>query len=341
MKSINVCGVGNGIVDIFLEVSEEDFAKLGIEKGTMHLVTPEEQQELLASFHGVGLSSGGSAANSIIALSQLGGTGSFCCCLGNDEYGKHYKQEFEELQIKILSPLIEGGATGTSVILVTPDAERTMRTSLGIANSFEDGQIKEELIASAEWLFIEGYLLANPEGSGKALHTAVEYAKKHGTKIAFTCSEAWVVQSFESELRGIVSDCDLVFCNETEAKALAGTDDTKKALEVLSGYKCNTVVTLGGQGAYVSYDSFQGHIPAFSCSPVDVTGAGDMFAGSFLYGITHGYSPEFSAKGACFLASKVISQVGARMNADLQALWKEANSTDGADLMDDRQLATS
>ncbi len=327
MKNTKVCGMGNGIVDIFLEISESDFASLNIEKGTMHLVSPEEQSELLQRYQGVGLSSGGSVANSIIALSQLGGSAGFCCCLGDDQYGKHYKSEFDNLNIKIVSPLIEGGATGTSVILVTPDAERTMRTSLGVSNSFADGQVHEELIADAEWLFIEGYLFANPEGSGKAIFTAIEYAKKHKTKIALTCSEAWVVQSFEDKVRDVIQECDLVFCNETEARALSGKEDTSEALDVLATYKCNVVVTLGEKGAHVCFDSNRSSVEAFPCTPVDVTGAGDMFAGAFLYGISSGFTPEQSARGACFLSSKVISAVGARLQSNVPELWRESQAS--------------
>src|SRR5919108_2919150 len=188
MKEYHVCGLGNAIVDIFIEVSNEEFSELGYERGTMRLVDVADQNALVARFHHrePRLVSGGSVANSIIALSQLGGRGAFIGCVGDDRYGLFYATEFEELNIDIGKPVIVGEATGTSVILITPDAERTMRTSLAVSSHLAARHVEEERIKKSEWLFIEGYVFANPETGQTAIREAIQLAKRHDTKIAIT-----------------------------------------------------------------------------------------------------------------------------------------------------------
>src|SRR5215831_16042346 len=157
MKEYHLCGLGNAIVDIFVAVSDEEFAALGFERGTMRLSDLEEQKRLLARFHDrePRLVSGGSVANSIIALSQLGGSAAFIGCVGDDRYGLFYTSEFEELDIDIGNPVIVGEATGTCLCLITPDAERTMRTCLAVSSRLSARHIEEQRIKNAEWLFIE------------------------------------------------------------------------------------------------------------------------------------------------------------------------------------------
>src|SRR4051794_12871348 len=164
MKEFDVCGLGNAIVDIFVEVTDEEFAALGFERGTMRLVDPAEQRGLLDRLHArePRLVSGGSVANSVIALSQLGGKGAFIGCVGDDRYGLHYEEEFEQLGIEIGSPVLVGETTGTCVCLITPDAERTMRTCLAVSSHLSDKHVEVERIKASQWLFIEGYVFANP-----------------------------------------------------------------------------------------------------------------------------------------------------------------------------------
>src|SRR5438132_7802716 len=198
MKDYHVCGLGNAIVDIFIEVSEEEFAQLGYERGTMRLVDVAEQNGLVDRFYHrePRLVSGGSVANSTIAVSQLGGKSAFIGCVGDDRYGLFYATEFEELNIDIGKPVIVGEATGTSVILITPDAERTMRTSLAVSSHLAARHVDEERIAASEWLFIEGYVFANPHTGQHAIHEALRVAKARGVKVAVTCSDAFVPQVF-------------------------------------------------------------------------------------------------------------------------------------------------
>jgi sugar/nucleoside kinase (ribokinase family) len=324
-KEFQLCGLGNAIVDIFVEVSDADFASLGFERGTMRLVELEEQQSLLQRFQQrePRLVSGGSVANSIIAFSQLGGQGAFIGCVGDDRYGLFYASEFEELNIDIGNPVIVGENTGTCVALITPDAERTMRTCLAVSSHLAARHVDEERIKNSDWLFIEGYVFANPNTGQTAIRRAIDIAKRNGTKVALTCSEAFVPQAFGAAFQEALTQADLLFANETEACSVAGAKDASEAFTKLKKLVPNTVVTASERGAYVRFGGVDGHVAAFQCKPRDLTGAGDMFAGSFLYGVTHGVEPLAAARGACYLAMKVISQIGARLHHGTKLHWEE------------------
>lgn len=328
MREFHVCGLGNAIVDIFLELSDAEFARVGFERGTMRLVDKGEQQKLLAAFHDarhdLRLVSGGSVANSVIALSQLGGKGAFIGCVGDDRYGLHYAGEFEQLGIAIGTPVLAGETTGTCVCVVTPDAERTMRTCLAVSSHLAARHVDPARVAASEWLFVEGYVFANPDTGQHAIRAAIAAAKAAGTKVAVTCSEAFVPAAFAGPFREALADTDLLFCNAVEAQAVAGADSAADAFRKLAGVVPNCVVTDGPNGAFVRFDGIDYHVPAFPCTPRDLTGAGDMFAGAFLYGITHGYAPDRAARGANLLAMKVITQVGARLHHGAKGYWEEA-----------------
>src|ERR1043165_2739761 len=190
MKELQLCGLGNAIVDIFVEVSDAEFAALNFERGTMRLVDLAEQRTLLDRFkqQEPRLVSGGSVANSVIGFSQLGGNGAFIGCVGDDRYGLFYTSEFEELGIDIGNPIIVNEATGTCVCLITPDAERTMRTCLAVSSHLAARHVDADRVKNSEWLFIEGYVFANPDTGQKAITEAIKIAKQNGTKVAVTCS---------------------------------------------------------------------------------------------------------------------------------------------------------
>lgn len=325
MRDFQLCGLGNAIVDIFLEVSEEEFAALGFERGGMQLVDLAAQKAVLDRYarHEPRLVSGGSVANSVIAFSQLGGRAAFIGCVGDDRYGLFYVSEFEELGIDIGNPIIVNESTGTCLCLITPDAERTMRTCLAVSSHLAARHVDEARIARSEWLFIEGYVFANPETGQTAIREAVALARRHGTKIAITCSDAFVVHAFGDALHEALAHADLFFCNESEACAVTGASHAREAFARMAAKVPAAVVTNGPHGAYVRYGGVEAHVPAFPCEPKDLTGAGDMFAGAFLYGITHGVAPEASARAASFLAHKVITQIGARLHYGTRQFWEE------------------
>ena len=327
MKEFDVCGLGNAIVDIFLEMSDDEFAALGFERGTMRLVEAPKQRELLARFQArePRLVSGGSVANSVIAFSQLGGRAAFIGCVGDDRYGLHYQEEFEHLGIDIGNPAIVGETTGTSVIVITPDAERTMRTCLAVASHLAERHVDEERIKNAQWLFIEGYLFANPRTGQGAVREAIRLAKKHGVKVAITCSEAFVVNAFGDAFFDALRQADLLFANATEACAAAGgAAGAADAFAKLKALVPSAVVTDGPHGCHVRHDGHEAHVPAFPCEPKDLTGAGDMMAGAFLYGVTHGVPADRAARAGCYLAMKVIGQVGARLHHGAWDFWEHA-----------------
>jgi len=325
MKEFQICGLGNAIVDIFLEISEAEFAGLGFDRGGMRLVDHAEQKVLLDRYqkHEPRLVSGGSVANSIIAFSQLGGRAAYIGCVGDDRYGLFYASEFEELGIDIGNPIIVNEATGTCVCIITPDAERTMRTCLAVASHLAARHVDPDRIRKSEWLFIEGYVFANPDTGQTAIREAIRIAKESGTKVAITCSDAFVVNVFGDALREALKQTDLFFCNDSEARAVTGAATAEEAFKKLNGTIPSVVVTNGPHGAYVRHAGVQTHVPAFASEPKDLTGAGDMFAGAFLYGITHGVPAEKAARAACFLSHKVIVQVGARLHHGTRVFWDE------------------
>src|SRR5437899_11947 len=302
MKQFQICGLGNAIVDIFLELADVEFAALGFECGTMRLVELSEQRDLLQCFKDrePRLVSGGSVANSVIAFSQLGGDAAFIGCVGDDRYGLFYQNEFEVLDIDIGNPVIVGESTGTCVAIITPDAERTMRTCLAVSSHLAARHVDAERIKNSDWLFIEGYVFANPATGQGAIREAIRVARQHGVKVAITCSEAFIVNVFGDAFFEALKNADLLFCNETEGCAVAKAQSAEEAFAKLKGVVPSVVVTAGAQGVYVRHGGVEAHVPAFACQPKDLTGAGDMLAGGFLYGITHGIDARKAALGACY-----------------------------------------
>jgi sugar/nucleoside kinase (ribokinase family) len=329
MKEFQLYGLGNALVDIFVNVSDADFASLGFERGSTRLVEPAEQQALLGRLlsHEPRLVSGGSVANSVIAFSQLGGSAAFLGCVGDDRYGLFYQTEFEELGVDIGNPAIVGETTGTCACLITPDAERTMRTCLAVNRHLSARHVDEARLRASEWLFIEGYVFANPETGQEAIREAIRLARKHGVKVAITCSEAFIVNVFGAAFFEALAQADLLFCNKSEACAVTGATSAEEAFGKLQTRVASAVVTNGADGVFVRHGGVEAHRPAYPCQPVDVTGAGDMLAGSFLYGITHGIAADRAAGAACYLAMKVITQVGARLHHGTRQFWDECLAT--------------
>ncbi|RMG42992.1 MAG: adenosine kinase [Candidatus Dadabacteria bacterium] len=331
-EKFDLLGLGNAIVDIVAEVSENEFLKLGFEKASMRLVDIDQQKALIENFsdRNLSLSSGGSVANSVMVFSGLGGKAAFKCCIGDDPYGLHYAAELEQNNIKLGAPIIAGATTGTCFVLTTPDGERTMRTSLGVSGSFSQEHLDPEIIANSRWIFIEGYLLANADTGQQAVRRAVQLARQNDTKVAVTCSESWVIESFRDEVEWVIERSDLVFANELEAMSLSRESSVEAAFQRLCESCTSVVVTMGSKGALVQHGEENVHVPAFKCNPRDLTGAGDAFAGTFLYGLVTGQSAYDSARAGCFIASKVIEHLGARLQTGVKELWNELKNHETA-----------
>lgn len=347
MKTIGLCALGNAIVDLLLEVGEEEFESLGLTRSGMQLVDVGTQALLLkkvrATREELVFKSGGSVANSVIAYAQLGGKGAFLGSVGDDPMGREYEREMREVGITCSMSVVPGGSTGTSLILITPDAERTMNTCLGCAGDFNSDLLDGEVIASSNWLLLEGYLFANPHGGEGAICASIEHAVKGNTKIVFTCSDTWVVSAFFEKIKDIIPKLHLLVANESEAVELArrwveanphhfecgeikGADD---AMEVLRRLVPECVITLGAKGALLAHKDHVERVLAYPCTPVDLTGAGDAFIGTYLNARNDGHSLAESGSLACFVASKVVTQIGPRLQDPswLLSEWKQDRKT--------------
>lgn len=313
-KNIDLCGIGNALVDIQIQIKDEDIKNFNLNKGEMRLVEAKDQQiliEKLKSYDNF-KSSGGSAANTIIAFSQFGGKSAYQTLIGSDEFGDFYANEFKELNILLPCSVDNKNPTGTCLVLITPDSERTMLTYLGASANFSLDKIQEETIANSKWIYIEGYEFTQKESS-EAVYKAVEIAKKNNTKIAVTFSDVFITDIFYDNLKYVADNSNLIFCNEAEAMKYAKVNNLKDAFEYFEENFNNFVITLGAKGSLIKWHDKTYEIPVYPAKPIDSTGAGDMFAGGFMYGIIYTESPIKAGHLASFSSAKVVSQLGARL----------------------------
>ncbi|MBF0314764.1 MAG: adenosine kinase [Oligoflexia bacterium] len=316
MKKYCVYGIGNALVDIEVEVRPDFFSLLGIQKGVMTLIDDKRQKEILATLNGVPLkrASGGSAANTLLTISQFGGSCFYSCKVADDEWGNFFHDDLIRGGVDTNgAQRRQKGETGRCLVMVTPDADRTMNTFLGISEQFSANELVEEAIRNSEYLYIEGYLLAQEHGR-VAVQEAQQLADKYSVKKVISFSDPFVIQLFHQELEAVIDrGIDFVFCNEEEAKSYACTRDLNLACQKLEEISKCFVVTRGSQGSLL-YDGERYHkVEAQSVPAVDTTGAGDIYAGSFLYGITHGMSFPAAGRLASMAAAAVVSRHGPRL----------------------------
>ena len=322
-KKFDVFGVGNAIVDIMAQVPDESLSTLELAKGGMTLMETDRQSSVLQHLEGqaLKLASGGSAANTMAAIAQSGGTGVYAGKVAGDTHGEFYKKDIQEVGIEFYVPPASAASlpTGTSVILTTPDAERTMCTHLGISATLTKNDIDADLLSQSKCSYIEGYLWTGDDTRAASIE-AFEQSKKHGVRAAFTLSDMFLVDLFADDFRGLIKDyCDIVFCNADEAKKFFGKDDMPQCATEM-GQLCDLAfVTDGGNGCYVVEKGNVTLVEGFPVKAVDTVGAGDAFAGGALYGITHGKSPVEAAKWGNFFASRVVEQFGPRIEDDMKS----------------------
>jgi sugar/nucleoside kinase (ribokinase family) len=317
MKQFQVYGIGNALLDIDFEVSEETIKRMQITKGVMTLIDETTHHRLLEELDGIKhlKACGGSAANTLFTLQQLGAKTFYSCKVGADESGDFFYRNLIKQGIHTnLHESARTGVTGKCIVLVTPDADRTMNTFLGVTYEFSTKELSETALMNAEYLYIEGYLIASPTASIAAIE-AVKMARKHHVKTALTLSDPNMVRYFRDGLNALLSEpVDLLFCNEDEALLFADTTDINAAKEYLKHYAKNFVITLGGQGAVIFNGHDYLHINAYKTTVVDTVGAGDVFAGAYIYGITAGFSHLEAGNLASFAASKVVAKFGPRLD---------------------------
>ena len=323
-KQCDIFGLGNALLDCEFEVDDSFLEKNDLVKGRMTLVDAGTQAHLIAMLkdHEPYLSSGGSVANAIVTASELGCSTAFGGLVGDDEYGDFYMNELHDYHVFTANGLFSEEDTGKSLILVTSDAQRTMLTCLGASQQFGVQHVSEGQVMHSKYLYIEGYLMASPS-SFEALSHSVDIARQYSTKIAVTLSDVSMIDFFRTEFNEIFSaKVDVLFCNEAEALAWAETSDLVAAAEIFAQISRLTYITLGRQGhAVVDHEGKLTFCPLeksdFEVECINTTGAGDVFSGVVLYGVTQGIPLHQISILANRAATQIVCRDGARLPKDV------------------------
>jgi sugar/nucleoside kinase (ribokinase family) len=320
MKKYHVYGIGAALVDKEFEVQDSFFEHESIQKGIMTLVDGESQQTLLERLtERFGLkkrAGGGSAANSIYAISQFGGNTFFSCKVANDEFGDFYVEELGDLNIhtNLDGSNREDGVTGKCLVMVSPDSERTMLSYLGISETLSIKELNEDAIKDSEYLYLEGYQVTSDTGRAACIH-ARKIAEANGVKTSITLSDPAMVQFFRGGLQDMIGDgVNLVFANDVEAKEWAGKETVEESIEELKKIAKQIVVTCGSKGALLFDGEKNIQIAPHDVKAVDSNGAGDMFAGAFLYAVSSGHDFETAGNLASLAAATTVSHFGPRLS---------------------------
>lgn len=330
-KQYDLVGIGNAIVDILAYKNKEFIEENNLIAGAMSLVDHSEIDELYKKLGAATQCSGGSAANTLAGFSLLGGKSSFIGKVKIDQMGDIFHKSLTKAGVEYkVRPAVDGDPTGKCVVIVTEEpsqfggsanVERTMATYLGASITISKDDIKENLISDAKIIYFEGYLWDSPTGK-EAIIEAIKIAKEHNVKIAFTLSDPFCVERYRDDFRILINeDINLLFANETEITSLYQEPEIRKNLFRLTG-KCEmSVITQGEQGSYIITENEIHTVDPVKVESIyDVTGAGDLYAAGFLYGIVNNYSPEKCGQLGSLCASEIIQYLGARPVTDLKAL---------------------
>ncbi|MEM1168495.1 MAG: adenosine kinase [Cyanobacteria bacterium P01_H01_bin.35] len=316
-QKLDVYGVGNALVDILALVEEDFITKYSLQKSGMTLMDAQAQGGILAGLENISLKkrSGGSAANSMIAIAQSGGTGIFVAKVASDPNGELYRQDMLDFKIEFnVAPVPTANEpTGTCVVLTTPDAERTMCTNLGASVNLSASDINAEQIKRCKYTYVEGYLWTG-DSTKQACIQAMEDSKRQEVKVSFTFSDLFLVDLFADDFRQVLSNyCDVLFCNADEARNFSGIDSLDESAAKIGELVETAFITNGKEGCLIVKDKQITSVPGFPATAIDTVGAGDAFAGGVLYGLTHGYQPTLAARWGNYLASNVVQIQGPRL----------------------------
>lgn len=320
--SLDVVTIGNAMVDVITSVSEDFLTEHNLTKASMMLVDDERSRFLMSQIDDSFMASGGSVANTSHGLASLGGRAGFIGKIADDHLGGVFGNDLAAAGVSFFpAPKDHGLPTGRCVIVVTPDGQRTMNTYLGAGAVLHPFDIDQRAVQSAEWVFLEGYLF-DKDDAKEAFRTAARYAHDAGRKVALTLSDSFCVQRHHDDFLALVSDeVDLLFANEHELATLYATEDFDRAIATLRDCCPLAVVTRSKRGSTVVTPGDIIEVPSLPVDPiVDATGAGDMYAAGFFYGITHGKSLEQSAEIATICAAEVIMHMGPRPQVRLATL---------------------
>ena len=327
MKSYDVYGIGNALVDTEYEVDDAFLLGTQFPKGIMTIIQEDDRQQLINRLENehehvvIKRAGGGSAANTMVVVSQLGGSAFYSCKVAADSVGDFFMQDLQAIGVDTnLGEVREQGATGQCISMVTPDAERTMTTCLGITQTLSTNEINPRALAASTLLYIEGYLVSSPSGFQAAL-AAQDIAIKNNVQVALTLSDPLMVKNFKSQYEQFFDKgVDLLFCNLEEARLVTGSDELTACIRQLREICHRFAITLGKDGATVFDGNLVSRVPGIPTTAVDTTGAGDIFAGAFMHTICRGKPWQEAATLANRAASALVSRFGARLTqADLIA----------------------
>ena len=330
MTTYDLYAIGNALVDSEYEVSEAHLLAMKVEKRHMTLIDSDRRSELLTHVEGIPSrkSGGGSAGNTVVALAQLGGRAFYSCCVSNDELGAFYADDLRgngvdsNLAAASLLQASSASPTGQCMVMVTPDAERSMSTYLGATADLDATALNAKSIASAKIYYMEGYLAAQANGLTAALQGR-QIAKAAGVKLATTLSDMSMINFCRPGLDAMIGNgVDYLFANEEEAQTWCGTKDLPSIIAQLSARARVVCLTRSALGCIVLEGGTQTPVPAANVRAIDTNGAGDMFAGAFLYAVTQGYSYAQAAWLANQAAGQIVSQYGNRLTLEVMGRIK-------------------
>jgi sugar/nucleoside kinase (ribokinase family) len=319
----DVLGIGNAIFDVLVQTDESFLAAHGMAKGGMALIDETRAATIYRDMGPATKMSGGSAANTIVGIANLGARAAYVGKVRDDEVGRLYVHDIRDAKVAFeTQPASDGPATGCSYILVTPDGERTMNTYLGAAQELMPGDIDPAQIAAASIVYLEGYLW-DPKSAKEAFVKAADIAHGAGRQVALTLSDSFCVDRYRDEFLDLMrkGTVDLIFANEAELHSLYQTSDFDTALKQLRKDTKLGVVTRSEKGCVVASAEGITAVPAFPISKmVDTTGAGDLFAAGFLFGMVRNAGYENAGRLGALAAAEVIQHIGARPQTSLKEL---------------------
>jgi sugar/nucleoside kinase (ribokinase family) len=315
--------IGNALVDSEYEVSEAHLQTMGVEKRHMTLIDAQRRSDLLAHVQGLHArrTGGGSAGNTVVAVAQLGGRAFYSCRVADDELGAFYREDLiaNGVSTNLTHTKPPVGQTGICMVMVTPDAERSMSTFLGATADIDHTSLHPHDIARSKVYYMEGYLAASPTGLDAALKGRA-IAKEAGVALAATLSDMSMINFCRAGLEAMVGDgLDYLFCNEEEAQVWCGSQDLEANCRQLAKLARTVCLTRSAEGCLVLDGGHSTVVPAANVVAKDTNGAGDMFAGAFLYAVTHGHSRAQAAWLANQAAGRVVTQYGNRLNLEAMA----------------------
>ncbi|HEY2301141.1 MAG TPA: adenosine kinase [Acidimicrobiales bacterium] len=324
-RPLDVVAIGHAIVDVLAETSDDLPARFGREKGTMTLIDSAEADRIYQAMDSATEVSGGSAANTAAGVAALGGTAAFIGKVRDDPLGEVFTSDIRAAGVEFTtSPARGGPATGRCLVMVTPDAERTMSTFLGAGDHVGADDVDDEVIARAGIVYVEGYLCGLPSTEGMPARAAAA-AHRAGGRFALSLSDPFWVELHGKELDALLDDVDILFGNRAEALGICGTDDLAAAVDRLAERCAIVNVTLGAAGSMVAYDGRVVEVPAHPVDDViDTTGAGDLYAAGFLWGLSQGLEAAACARLGGLAAAEIVSHLGARPQAPLADMARRA-----------------